>query len=252
MDEVSRRRFLLCATATTAGLTGCLGGGQTAAEGGGGTTDDGQPDATGESAGAGSGASSTGGDNTTTQSSSPDPDCALLDGEPTPFDVAGTPFVFAFDYVDSWQVEDPLSGPDGRVQGLTSPIVTVDGETEAANLSVMQSFEAVTKAEVDEVIAESVSGDYARGTVAHEQQFGGETVQVLGLSDTDIPFYQCWLPYGEAEARYHMVRLMLTTSILRVEDEEGTQPLCLAETVAGIETVRESIAPNPETTIGEV
>lgn len=50
-------------------------------------------------------------------------------GDPIPYDASDTLFVFSFDYIDSWELSDPLVGPGGRTQGITSPIVTADGET---------------------------------------------------------------------------------------------------------------------------
>jgi hypothetical protein len=183
---------------------------------------------------------------------SPDPNCALLEGSPTPYDAAGTPFVFTFDYVDTWELQDPLEGPGGLIQGISSPVVTVDGETESAGLTVGQKFDPLTAAEVDEYVAESTSGDYARFVEAPEQSFGGETIRVLGFADPELPFYQTWLPHGDGEARYYPLNLLLNTSILRPGEGDGSGRLCLEPTVAGIETVRESLAPNSETTIAEV
>ncbi|MCT9098144.1 hypothetical protein [Haloarchaeobius sp. HME9146] len=247
MKEVSRRRFLLGTSVATAGLAGCTGGGETDTSNGGGSTDSGQTDASGGSSGGGGDQSET-----STPNNDPDPDCTRLEGSPTPFDVAGTPFVFTFDYIDSWQPKDPLAGPKGRVQGFSSATVTVDGETESAGLTVMQSYEAMTAAQVDEAISDAVSGDYARFEVVAEQEFNGETVRVVGSPDEDVYYYKVWLPYGDGDARYYPLELSLMTSIVRLDEENVAQPLCVDATVASIETVRESLAVNPESTIEEV
>ena len=251
MHGVSRRQLLLGAAVVTSGLAGCTGGGEPAgggdAGGAGPQTSTPTPAASG---GAGTPTTDSGGGGST-PNDSPDPNCALLEGSPTPYDATGTPFVFTFDYVDSWELQDPLAGPGGRIQGISSPVVTVDGETESAGLTVGQKYEALTAAEVDERITDATSGDYARYVVAEEQEFGSETVQFLGFADADIPFYQTWLPHGDGEARFYQLQLMLNTSILRLDEDNVAQELCLEPTVAGIETVRGSLAPNPDSTIAE-
>lgn len=232
MHDISRRQMLqrTLPIAAAVGVAGCSGGDSSTAEGGDSkSTTSGNGDASGDSG----------------PDDSPDPDCSRLAGSPTPYDTSGTPFVFAFDYVDSWEVDDPLQGPGGRTQGVSSPIVTVDGETESAGLSLGQKFEPLTAAEVDEAIDSSTGGDYAPAEVRHEQSFGDETIRIVGFPDATIPYYETWLPY---DGSYYHLTMTLLTSILRTEEGE----LCLDETVAGIETVRESLRPNPGTTIEEV
>lgn len=243
------------------GLAGCTGGGEN--EAGAGSTP--TPTAASSGSSGGSGGSSDGGgggggsdggsssdetdEPTATATASADPDCSLLAGSPTPYDASGTPFVFTFDYVDSWTLQDSVQGPGGMIQGIISPTVSVDGETEAAGLTVAQKFEALTAAE-----AESAAPDveeYPDRMDVTEQSFGGETVRFYSVAGSDIPFYQAWLPHGDGETRYYELTLMLNTSILRAGGGP-TQTLCLETTVAGSETVRQSLVPNPDTTIAEV
>ncbi|MFC7229614.1 hypothetical protein N0B31_19605 [Salinirubellus salinus] len=247
MYGLSRRRVLLgAAAAATTGLAGCTGGDEPAGTGdggGGGST----PTATAASGG--------GGDAGTLEATpmpSADPDCSRLTGSPTPYDAAGTPFVFTFEYVGSWELQDPLEGPGGMIQGISSPVVTVDGETESAGLTVGQKFEALTEAEVQDAVSGATDGEYARSVVVAEPSFGGETIQIIGFEDVELPTYQTWLPHGDDEARYYELTMMLNSSILRQDDEGESQTLCLESTVVGVETVRQSLAPNPETTIAEV
>jgi len=240
MQNVTRRQLLRSAVATTAAVSvaGCSGG-------------DGSTEDSGDS-----GSTPAGGSGETASGSrpndSPDPDCSRLAGSPTPYDASGTPFVFEFDYVDSWTLKEPLEGPEGRVQGLSSPVVSVDGEPENAGLTVQQKFEPVTAAEVDETIADSTSGSYARVEVLDEQSFDGESVRFVGFPDAVLPYYEAWLPYGDGEARYYQLQMQLLTSITRLDEDNVARELCVEETVSGIETVRESLRPNPDSTIEEV
>ncbi|WP_435362022.1 hypothetical protein [Haloarchaeobius sp. DFWS5] len=129
--------------------------------------------------------------------------------------------------------------------------MSVDGESEGANVSVSQTFEGITASAVEDAIAETTSGASNPFEVLYEQSFDGETVQVIGMDDAELPLYQMWLPYGSDERRYYKLRLRLTSSILRLDEDNVAQPLCVEETVAGIETIRESLTVNPETTVEE-
>lgn len=241
MQSVSRRKLLLgLTTAAATGLAGCSGGGSDA------DSPAGRDDA-GSSPGTTAGPGSAG-----TPNDSPDPNCARLTGSLTPYDVSGTPFVFGFDYVDTWTADEPLEGPGGRVQGISSPTVTVDGSTESASVALSQEFDPLTAAEVDDTIADSVSGDYARAEVVDEQQFDGETIRFVGFPNTTLPYYQTWLPYGDGEARYYPVTLELRTTIFRLDDDNAAQELCVDTSVESIETVRRTLRPNPDSTIAEV
>lgn len=236
MNPVSRRKLLLGTTMVATVLAGCSGGGSDA---GGSAGEDGA----GSSAGTGA---------ASTLEEDPDPNCARLTGSPTAYDVGGTPFVFGFDYIDAWTVDEPLEGPGGRVQGISSPTVTVDGSTESASVAITQQFDPLTAAEVEEAVADSTGGEYARAEVVDEQQFDGETIRFVGFTTTVLPYYQTWLPDGDDEARYYPVTLELRTTILRLDDDNVARELCVDASVEGIETVRRSLRPNPESTIAEV
>ena len=227
-------------TAAATGLAGCSGGGSDADSPANDDTGGTSPGTTAGTGGAG------------TPNDSPGPNCGRLTGSPTPYDVSDTPYVFGFDYVDSWTVDDPLEGPGGRIQGIASPMVSVDGSTESASVSVGQRFDPLTAAEVDEAVADRTSGDYAVAEVLDEQEFGGETVRFVGFADAALPYYETWLPYGGGDARYYPVTLELRTTIFRLDDDNVARELCVDATVEGIETVRRSLRPNPDSTIDEV
>ncbi|MEF8881100.1 MAG: hypothetical protein V5A34_01070 [Halapricum sp.] len=185
--------------------------------------------------------------------SSPDPNCSRLAGDPVPYDASDTVFVFSFDYIDSWELAEPLAGPGGRTQGITSPVVTVDGEPESAGIQVIQSSDPLSASEVDSEIAAGTEGQYARFEVVGEQEFDGEMIRVVGISGSDPSFYQMWLPYGPADRRqYYSLTINTLTSILRLNEDNESVTLCDDPVYTAAETVRESLRPNPDTTIEEV
>lgn len=244
-DRTTRRRVLLGAGAAMAGFAGCSG------------SDDNGSDTTGSDSGDGSmsaggeGTADAGGDGaaTPTTGNGPEPNCTRLAGQPIPYGTASTPFVFTFEYVDSWTVGEPLEGPGGRNQSITSPTVTVDGEPEGAGIRVAQRFEPLTASQVDEEIADAVSGDFSPFEVLHELEYAGETIRVVGFPDAELAVYRFWLPHGD---RYYPTEIDILTSILRL-DEDGRQELfCLDAIQTATETVRTSLRPNPETTIDSV
>lgn len=139
---ISRRRFVIGTTVTAATLAGCTGSETTDGD----RSDDSSGDA---SDGGSTDTPSTtmetvAGEGDPTAGNSPDPDCDRLTGDPVPYDASDTLFVFSFDYIDSWELAAPLAGPRGRTQGITSPIVTVDGERESAGIQIVQSAEALS------------------------------------------------------------------------------------------------------------
>lgn len=229
MHDISRRQILqrTLATAAAVGVAGCSGGESSTADGG------------EESQSSGSAGGSTPND-------SPDPDCSRLTGSPTSHDTSGTPFVFAFDYVDTWALEDPVQGPGGRIQEVASPTVTVDGSTERASVSLTQEFEPLTEADVEEAMPD---GSGRGPVVRYEQSFGEATIRFVGFPDPTVPYYETYLPY---DGSYYHVTLAVYTSIIRRGDGTDAGELCLDETGAAIQTVRRSLRPNPETTIDEV
>lgn len=253
MGPTTRRRMLALAGVTTAtNLAGCLGGG------GGSGDDSGETSVDGGGGGGGttqaSDGGSAGGESTTDAgpNDSPDPDCTRLTGQPTPYDASGTPFIFQFDYVDTWNVPDALQGPGGRSQGLSSPVVSVDGEPESAGIRVGQRFEALTASGVEESIADIVSGERNPFSVVRELEYDGETVRVVGITDAELPTYRFWLPYGSEPRQYYPFELDCLTSILRAGGGEPTRTLCVEPTVAAVDTIMDSLEPNPDTTIDEV
>ncbi|QSG04392.1 hypothetical protein HSR121_0031 [Halapricum desulfuricans] len=252
---ISRRRFVTGATVAAAAFAGCAGSE---------TTDGGNPADSGSSGGPTDSESTTvpnaiqetdktsGGGNDSTPGSNPDPDCSRLAGDPVPYDGSDTTFVFSFDYIDSWELTEPIVGSRGRTQGITSPVVTVDGERESASIQVIQSADPLSASEVDSEIAAGTEGQYARFEVVSEQEFDRETIQVVGISDTDPSFYQMWLPHGPADRRqYYSLTINTLTSILRLNEDNQSVTLCDDPVHTAAETVRESLRPNPDTTIGE-
>jgi hypothetical protein len=249
MGPTTRRRMLALTGVTTAtSLAGCLGGGS--GDDGGETDVDGGGGGMTQTSGGGGG-----GDASTTDAGPndrPDPDCTRLTGQPTPLDVSGTPFIFQFDYVDTWRVPDALQGPGGRSQGLSSPVVSVDGEPESAGIRVGQRFEPLTASGVEESIADIVSGDRNPFSVVRELEYDGETVRVVGITDAELPTYRFWLPDGSEPRQYYPFELDCLTSILRAGGGEPTRTLCVEPTVAAVDTIVSSLEPNPDTTIDEV
>jgi hypothetical protein len=242
----TRRAFLAGTGAAMMGLAGCAGDGGDASPGAGTPTpDSSDPDPTGDTPTGSSGQTAT----PDSTGSGAGPNCASLTGQPTAFDAADTPFVFTFDYVDSWTVQDPLEGPGGRNQGVTSPIVRVDGETESAGIRVAQRFDPLTATQVDEEIADSVSGEFSPFEVVHEQEYAGETVRIVGVSDAELAVYRFWLPH---DGQYYPVEMDVLTSILRFDEQNRQVLLCLDAIQTATETIRTSLRPNPETTIETV
>jgi hypothetical protein len=243
-EYTTRRQFVFGTTALAATLAGCSGDG---GSNGGGSTPTPAPDG----ASSDGRASNDGGGST--PNDSPDPDCSRLSGTPTGYDASGTALVFTFDYVDSWERQQPAAGPDALVQQLTSPLVSVDGATQQAVVQIIQMHQPFTEDEAAENVSQATEGESATLDVVHEQEFDGETVRVLGDSGADIPTYVVWLPHGSGGDRsYYRVQLNLLSTIARTNETEAEQQLCLEESLAGIETIRESLTPNPESTIEEV
>jgi hypothetical protein len=243
-DDTTRRVFLASAGAAMVGLAGCSGS-DDSGDGAGGGGDGPDSTANGSTPAGGEGQTAT----PAKSDSETGPNCSLLAGDPTAFDAAGTPFVFTFDYVDAWTVQDPLEGPGGRSQGITSPVVRVDGEAESAGVRIGQRFEPLTAAQVDDEIADAVSGDFSPFEVVYELDYADETVRVVGFPDAELAVYRFWLPH---DGLYYPVEVDVLSSILN-RDEEGQQVLlCLDEIQTMVETVRTTLRPNPETTIESV
>jgi hypothetical protein len=173
--------------------------------------------------------------------------CAPLDGSPTPFDVAGTPYVFAFDYVDSWSVAEPIEQSDARYERLESPVLTSEDGESSATIRVGQSFEGITAAEAEDAYQAQLDREESSG-VAYEGEFGGEPVRFVEFPNVDVNSYVAYLPYGDGENRYY--GFSLVTFIEGGGPGQNVSECTDAVNVA-TQTVRGSLAVNPASTIGE-
>lgn len=228
MDSSSRRRFLATLGAgAAAGLAGC--GGEQSAAGdstGGGSTPTPEP----------------------TTTAATDPFCDPLTGAPTAADTAGTPFVFTFEYVDSWTLEEPFVAGGSRARRIVSPELTSEDGVSSATVRVAQSLEPVTAATAEANLAEQMELTETNG-ITYETEFNGETVEFAEFPNVDVRSYTAYLPYGGGEERYYSVGIV--TFI------EGGGPGrnigdCTDAVDANTLTVRDSLAVNPETTIDEL
>ncbi|WP_267643625.1 twin-arginine translocation signal domain-containing protein [Haloarchaeobius amylolyticus] len=255
-DRQTRRRFLLgaaSATATTA-LAGCTSEGADAPAGNGGDATATAGETTREAAT--TVRETTTGQNPETATDEQDATasgsasfCQPMTGSPTPYDVAGTPYVFAFDYVDSWTVEDPLDRTGARIQRIVSPALTSEGATSSATVRVGQSFEPVTASEAEAEVEAAIDREDSSG-VAYEDEFGGEAVRFVAFPNVDVNSYTAYLPYGDGEKRYYAFSLV---TFLDIENYEATNVAQCTDAVnVATQTVRGSLVVNPETTIDQV
>ncbi|MFC7229615.1 hypothetical protein N0B31_19610 [Salinirubellus salinus] len=239
--DLSRRRVLLASAAAATGLAGCTGGG--APSGGGTSSPTATPTATATSTPTATD-SPTPTESATASPGPADSFCAPLDGSPTPFDVAGTPYVFAFDYVDSWSVGEPIEQSNGRYERLESPVLRSENGESSATIRVGQSFDALTAAEAESFVQDQIDREDSTG-VAYEESFGGETVRFVEFPNVDVNSYVFVLPYGDGEARYY------PTSIVTFLDGGGpgqTVSRCPDAVDAATQTVRASLTVNAEST----
>ncbi|WP_340098917.1 hypothetical protein [Salinibaculum salinum] len=253
-NALTRRRFVLGTVGATTALAGCSGG-DTPADGD--DTDrantEPTPTATPTSdATATQTRTQTAGDETTPDGS--DSVCAPLAGSPTAYDVSGTPYIFAFDYPETWTVGEPIPGQNGRFQQITSPAVTVDGNPRTATIRIGQSLPSLSASEVEAEKDEQMTRDVDRLAVVDEQTFDGETVEVLGFPDVSPsnypPAYILYLPYGSGDSdEYYRTSIVTYADIYGLEDEETDACNGLIRTAT--ETVRNSLRPNPETTVDD-
>jgi hypothetical protein len=232
--DTTRRRFLASmAAGTVVGVAGCFGG-----------------DGSADGDAAGSTATSTATDTTTpTAAASSDPFCAPLTGTATAYDTAGTPFVFSYDYVDSWTVEEPFTNGGSRAQRVVSPTLTnADGDESDATVRVAQSLSPVTADEAAET-TQFLRDNQEDNGVTYETEFNGETVEFVEFPNVDVRSYNTHLPYGDGEARYY------SFSIVTLLDGGGPGQnisRCTDAVNVATRTTLDSIAPNHETTIDEV
>lgn len=246
--DLTRRRVLLGTVALGAtGLAGCTGGdpgGGGDAVGGGGP-----PTATATS----TATHTPTGTATPTETADPTPTsgwasgfCEPLTGSPTPFDVSETPYVYQFDYVDSWRVGEPIEQSNARYERLESPVLTSDEGESSATIRVGQSLEGITAAEADEAYQAQLDREESSG-VAYEDEFGGETVRFVEFPNVDVNSYVAYLPYGDGKDRYY--GFSLVTFIEGGGPGQNVSECTDAVNVA-TQTVRGSLTVNPDSTIG--
>lgn len=248
---LTRRRFVLGTVGAGAVLAGCVDDAGSSGDEGVGTDTAGSPPATDSTTAAGSGSPETDTETPVDTSGL----CGPLAGSPTAYDVSGTPYVFAFDYPETWTVEEPIPNQStGRFQRVTSPPVSIDGDEGTATVRVGQSFEALTASDVDSQVEEITTRDIDPLTVVDEQTYDGETVRVFGYADDSTAYptlYLLYLPHGSGDGRrYYLMNLVAFSDIHGLEGEQ--QQSCYARIEAAIETVRSSLRPNPQTTIESV
>lgn len=251
--DLSRRRILLAAAAAgVTGLAGCTSGGQPS----GGGDADGTPTATATATvTANPTSTATATDDPTptevaTENTAPTEAsdfCAPIAGSPTPFDVSGMPYVFAFDYVDSWSLGEPIEQSSARYDRLVSPVVSGENGESNATIRVGQSFEALTKAEAEQGIQDTLDA-YDSATIAYEETFDGETVQFVQTSNAGLYSYAAYLPYGEGERRYYFFSVVAYNENAGQGRDIGD---CSDQVNVATETIRGSLTVNAETTIDQ-
>lgn len=252
-NALSRRRFILGTIGVTTALAGCSGSdtptdGSDTDQGNGEPTSTATPDSS--TPASDTAATQTASDETTPDWS--DSVCAPLAGSPTPYDVSGTLYVFAFDYPETWTVGEPIPGQNGRFQQITSPSVSVNDTPRTATVRVGQSLPALSTSEVEAEKEELTTRDIDPFAIVDEQTFDGETVDVLGFPDVPPsnypPAYTLYLPYGSGDSReYYRTSIVTYSDVYGLEDEDSDACNELIRTAT--ETVRSSLRPNPETTV---
>ncbi|MDS0221441.1 hypothetical protein NDI54_08775 [Haloarcula sp. S1AR25-5A] len=238
----SRRTLLraFAAAATFGLLAGCSGS----------ETDDGDDDqAETDAESAGETPTSGGGSNTTPDTSGSS--CAGIAGDPAPFETAGTPFVFSFEYPGTYTVAEPIAAPTGRSQPFESPAVTVDETTGSATLRVTQFYTPRPASAVETFINDRVGDSNGPFAVVGEQEYDGEALSVVGTAGADsLPLYELHLPYAvDGTRNYFRTGIEITSSLVEYDDEGDQILFCLSELDEAATTVLDSLRPNPETTI---
>lgn len=240
--DPTRRRFVLgAAVGGIVGLAGCTSDGAPAGDGG--TDDGGTSTATATDTPTATATETPTAERTTTPGSG-DEFCAPIRGSPTPFDVSGTPYVFQFDYVDSWSVGEPIRQSRQWAERLESPVLTSEDGESSATVRVAQALEPVTEAEAEERIQERAESDESNG-IAYEDEFDGETVAFVEFPNVDVNSYVAYLPYGDGEARYYTFSLV---TFIEGGGEGRNVSDCTDAVNVATQTVRESLSVNPEST----
>lgn len=248
-NALTRRRFILGTVGATVALAGCSES-DTPTEGDGTDLDDSESTPTTEDSTPSSNTTQTDGEETTPEES--DSVCAPLAGSPTAYDVSGTPYVFGFDYPETWTIGDPIPGQNGRFQQITSPAVSVNGDPKTATVRVGQALPALSASEAEAEKTDLLTRDVDPFAVVDEQTFDGETVDVLGFPDVPQssypPAYTLYLPYGSGDSRaYYRTSIVTYSDVYGLEEEDSDA--CNELIRSATETVRGSLRPNPETTV---
>jgi len=235
--NTSRRRLLAAlAGGVSAGLAGCFGGSDDGTTGSASTPTAATTTATAAAASTPTGAST-------------NAFCDPPTGSSTRYDTAGTPFVFSYEYVDSWTVEDPFGNAVSRAQRVVSPTLTnAAGDESDATVRVAQSITPVTADAAAETI-QFLRDNQEHNGVTYETDFNGETVEFVEFPNVDVYSYNTHLPYGDGEERYY------SFSIVTLLDGGGPGQnigRCTDAVNAATRTTLESIEPNPATTIDAV
>ena len=236
--DPTRRRFVLGAAGGLVGLAGCTSDG--APVGDGGNDEGGTATATATATEAPTPES-------TATPGSGDEFCAPIRGSPTRFDVSGTPYVFQFDYVDSWSVGEPIRQSRQWAERLESPVLTSEDGESSATVRVAQALEGVTKDEAEERIQMQVDRESSSG-IAYEDQFNGETVAFVEFPNVDVNSYTAYLPYGDGENRYYSFSIV---TYLEGGGEGRNVSDCTDAVNFATQTVRESLSVNPERTVDQ-
>jgi hypothetical protein len=228
------------------GLAGCTGSGPDAAAEGIGTP---TPDA------GGGGGDGGGGNGTPTEE--PGFTCgSYAVSETTAYDLSGTPSLVTFDVPEGFSQAGRYPESERFVEEIKSPIV--DGHQ--VFLLLDQRYEAIPpeglQDDIDREVADRSRGTNPEFAPVQSVSFGGETIDVYGTPEfpADGAVHAAWLPHETSEGdRYFKTFFGLSTSGSFYERNEDGDPelTCLETLRANHDVMLASLAPNPETTIGE-
>lgn len=251
MQSYTRRRLLLATAAALTTTAGCSGGtdGTGGADGGAGSGRTATPTATP----AESTATPTNTPTATEQPATETPTeqasvCASWEGETTRYDVSGTPFIFSYEYVETWNPGEITEYSQGHLHRFTSPPVGANDVT--MTLRVNQTNNPLTAAERDDEIDYFLNFESEPRVIVDEITYDGESLRVLGLPDEDIalyePGYTVFLPHGSgADRRYYPVG---TTVFGSLQVDDADRETCIAALDDAQWAMLTSFEPNPDTT----
>jgi len=256
-NRPTRRGFLLGTTVAVTALAGCIGAGDDGADGdgeAGATTPSRTTTATLESTPAETATATAEPTPTGTATVAPTPDestagvCSPWEGAATPFDTAGTPFVFTYDYVETWTPGEVSNYSQGHLQRLTSPAVG-DADFSLTTRISQTTSTPLTATERDEEVEFRLNLESEPRTVVDEVTYAGETLRVLGLAEEAYSFYQpgltVFLPHGQGADRRYYPLGVATFDGLGVD--ESDREACIAAAEAAQWTIVESLEPNTAT-----